>query len=102
MDPEGGFIFQVTPSDKDQIDGGFDHEGTFTKSKTKKPRQSTRKLYSVKLVPCGPSKNTISMWKGIYYFHTAPVVKFCYHTVSEKKSLQIDILLTINNKKAFQ
>ena len=83
MDPEAVFmIFQVTPSDKDHIDGGLNNEGTFTKSKTKKPRQSTRKLYSVKLFPCNPSKNTISMWTGIYYFHTAPVVKFCYHTVS--------------------
>ena len=95
------YDFQVTPSDKEQIDGGLDHEGTFTKSKTKKPRQSTRKLYSVKLFPCGPSKNTISMWKGIYYFHTAPAVKFCYHTVSEKCQWKLTSCLQLINIRKF-
>ena len=70
------------PCDKDQVDSPIDTDETFTASKVKKPRQSTTKLFSVKVLPCGSKKNTISIWRAIYYFHTAPVVKYCYHTVS--------------------
>ena len=76
------------PSDKDQLDGRVDYDDTFAASKVKKPRTSTRKLYSVKVLPCGSKKNTISIWWAIYYFHTAPVVKYCYHTVSSDQCVK--------------
>ncbi len=60
----------------------MNQDETFAVSRAKKPRQGTRKLLSVKVLPFGSTKNTISLWTAIHYFHTAPVVKFCYHTVS--------------------
>ena len=42
------------------------------------------KLYSVQMFSCCTGDNDyISFWKACYYFHHAPIVKFCYHTVRE-------------------
>ena len=49
------------------------------------PTQNTKKkkmLYQVELCACCKDTENINFWKALLYYHTAPVVKFSYHTVS--------------------
>ncbi|CAH1793997.1 unnamed protein product, partial [Owenia fusiformis] len=59
---------------------GNDNE-EFVRSKSRRKRKRlTRKLYTV---ACGSgAQGSISVFSAIYYYHTAPVTKFSYHTIS--------------------
>ena len=73
---------QSNPSNKNE-----DHQ--FVQTRRRKKVTIQRKLYRVSLL--GKEKESINIIQAISYFNTAPVVKFCYHTVSFH-SIPVDLL----------
>lgn len=72
-------FLQVSPTSSRS---SSDHDTEFNPSHTRhKKKRPQRRLYSVNLFKFS-NKNSISIVRAFAFYHTAPVVKFCYHTVS--------------------
>ena len=68
---------QIVPESQPECDAA-----KFTTSNERSLKKKLRpKLYQVNFSKCSKRGDGISMLTAFHYYHTAPVVKFCYHTV---------------------
>ncbi len=76
---------QVSPHKRHPEDPEDTSDTDFIRSKSRRKHRRprvTQKMYRVDLCGCCSVPNSINLWKAMYYFHTTPLVKFLYHTVS--------------------
>ena len=57
-------------------------QGTLTRGLSREEKTATRRLYQVGLTN---GERTVGFLKALYFYYTAPVTKFCYHTVSQSQ-----------------
>ena len=68
---------QIVPENQPECDAA-----KFTTSNERSLKKKLRpKLYQVNFSKYGQRGDGISVLTAFHYYHTAPVVKFCYHTV---------------------
>ena len=71
---------------------------TFNRHTLKKKMR--QKLYHVKFSSSRQQGNGISVCMAMHFYHTAPVVKFCYHTVSIYSSSSSSSLSSLSSSSA--
>ena len=76
-----------------------DQETEFNPSKTRRRKKRLqKKLYRVNMFGHCTNKDSISILRAIAFYHTAPVVKFYYHTVCIQSAMRSFIsCLRVNN-----
>ena len=91
--PTGGSTNnQIVPENQPECN----EPAKFTTSNRQSLKKKLRhKLYQVNFASCGKPGDGIGVFAALHYYHTAPVVKFCYHTVGSSIRFTFDYCICI-------